>query len=153
MRATISHCEIPARDLERTARFYREVFGWEIEPRPWAGGGYCVVRAASAGRREGIDGGLLEMTEVTSKKGGSGPQAEAAAAAEAVAQVGRLEHPLLVIHLHGEPLEACLARVLAGGGSVDLAVMAVGPTGRFARFRDPEQNLLGLWQESGWDLD
>jgi predicted enzyme related to lactoylglutathione lyase len=146
MQATISHFEIPARDIERAASFYRQVFGWRIEPRPWAGGGYCVVRAAASGRREGIDGGLLEMAAPSSPAGTGGTDAGAAPA-------GRLDHPLLVIHLHGEPLEACLARVLAGGGAVDLPVIGVGKTGRFARFRDPEQNLLGLWQETGWEVD
>jgi len=126
MRATVSHFEIPARDLERAARFYREVFGWTVEPLPWDGHPYYTVRGAAgppgAGPgRQGIDGGLLP--------------AESAA-----------DHPLLVIHLSEGSLEDCLRRIATAGGTVDREAELVGALGVFARFRDPEGNLLGLWQ-------
>jgi predicted enzyme related to lactoylglutathione lyase len=127
MRATVSHFEIPARDLERAARFYREVFGWEVEPLPWGGHPYYKVRGAAGAPgsgRQGIDGGLLP--------------AESAA-----------DHPLLVVHLEEESLEDCLGRITAAGGRIDRAAAAVGDMGWFARFRDPEGNLLGLWQSGG----
>lgn len=123
MRATVSHFEIPAHDLDRAARFYREVFGWRIEPLPWEGHPYRTVRGAAgeAPGRQGIDGGLLPA-------GVTAP------------------HPLLVIHISGADLEECLERIVAAGGQIDLAAAPVGDMGRFARFRDPEGNLLGLWQ-------
>jgi predicted enzyme related to lactoylglutathione lyase len=123
VRATVSHFEIPAHDLERAARFYREVFGWRIEPLPWGGHPYYTVRG-SAGEPPGcagIDGGLLPV-EATSP------------------------YPLLVIHISDSELEDCLERVVAAGGQVDLPAAPVGAMGRFARFRDPEGNVLGLWQ-------
>jgi len=126
VRATVSRFEIPARDPERVARFYREVFGWEIEALPWDGPAYFRVRAAvadpGAEPREGIDGGVTE------------------------AAAGEPEHPLLVVHIAGATVEECLARIVAAGGAVDLPAAAVGTMGRFARFRDPEGNRLGLWQ-------
>jgi hypothetical protein len=64
--------------------------------------------------------------------------------------VHTLEQPLLVIHLTGAPLQQCLDLIVAEGGEVDLPVTEVGATGRFARFRDPEGNLLGLWQDLDW---
>jgi predicted enzyme related to lactoylglutathione lyase len=125
MRATVSHFEIPARDLERAARFYREVFGWRVEPLPWGGHPYFMIRGAggepSALGKEGIDGGLLPV--------------EAGA-----------DHPLLVIHLSGASLDECLERIAAAGGRIDQPAAPVGSLGSFARFRDPEGNLLGLWQ-------
>lgn len=122
MRATVSHFEIPARDLERAARFYREVFGWTIEPLPWGGPPYYTVRgSAGEGRKDGIDGGLLPAD-------------------------GPVEHPLLVIHISGADLEDCLRRIVEAGGGIDLPAEDVGGMGRFARFRDPEGNLMGLWQ-------
>jgi predicted enzyme related to lactoylglutathione lyase len=122
LRATVSHFEIPARDLERAARFYREVFGWRIEPLPWEGHPYLKVRGAAgeAPGREGIDGGLLPA-EVTTG------------------------HPLLVIHLSDIGMEDCLARIVEAGGEIDRPAKDVGTMGRFARFRDPEGNVLGLW--------
>jgi uncharacterized protein len=126
MRATVSHFEIPARDLVRAARFYREAFGWQVEPLPWEGHPYYTVRGASgetsAAGKEGIDGGILPT--------------EAAGA----------DHPLLVIHVSGASLEDCLQRIVAAGGWIDQPVRPVGEMGLFARFRDPEGNLLGLWQ-------
>jgi predicted enzyme related to lactoylglutathione lyase len=123
LRATVSHFEIPARDLERAARFYREVFGWRIEPLPWEGHAYFKVRGAAGEPpgQEGIDGGLLPA-EVTTG------------------------HPLLVIHLSGISLEECLTRIVEAGGQIDKPVEAVGAMGSFARFRDPEGNVLGLWE-------
>lgn len=124
MRATVSHFEIPARDMERAARFYREVFGWTVEPLPWEGHPYYKVRGSVAdGRlgREGIDGGILPA--------GQG-----------------VEHPLLMIHVSGADLVVWLDRIVAAGGRIDLAVTPVGTMGFYARFRDPEGNLLGLWQ-------
>ncbi|HEX9944301.1 MAG TPA: VOC family protein [Thermoanaerobaculia bacterium] len=124
MRATVSHFEIPARDLERAARFYREVFGWRIEPLAWEGHPYFKVRgSAGEGDREGINGGLMPADG--------------------------LGHPLLVIHVSGADLEDCLERIVRAGGRIDLPAAPVGTMGRFARFRDPEGNLLGLWQAAG----
>jgi predicted enzyme related to lactoylglutathione lyase len=134
MRATVSHFEIPARDPERTARFYREVFGWRIEPLAWEGPPYFRVRAAGPSAspqagppREGIDGGLTSG-------GDAGDQ------------------PLLMIHITEATLEECLERIAGAGGTVDVPATPVGPAGeigRFARFRDPEGNRLGLWEAAG----
>lgn len=125
MKATVSHFEIPACDLERAARFYRQVFGWTVEPVPWGGHPYFKIRgsARAPAGREGIDGGLLPA--------GDG-----------------MEHPLLVIHVEGGNLEDWLGRIIEAGGQIDQQAAAVEDFGWFARFRDPEGNLLGLWQAS-----
>jgi predicted enzyme related to lactoylglutathione lyase len=128
--ATVSHFEIPARDLERAARFYREVFGWTVEPVPWQGGPYYKVRGSAApvggeGRgKTGIEGGLMPRE-------------------------GEVDQPLLVIHVPPEatePLETWLARIVAAGGEIDQPASRIGDMGFFARFRDPEGNRFGLWQ-------
>ncbi len=135
MRATVGHFEIPARDPERAARFYREVFGWTIEPLAWDGPVYFRVKAAlqkEGTAREGIDGGLT------------------AGGAEGFAG----DQPLLMIHIEGSTLEECLERITEAGGTVDLLITPIGTPetpkllGRFARFLDPEGNRLGLWQAS-----
>jgi predicted enzyme related to lactoylglutathione lyase len=131
VRATVRHFEIPARDPERAARFYREVFGWTIEPLAWDGPAYFRVKAAllqkDGAAREGIDGGLT----VGGAEGFAGDQ------------------PLLMIHIEGSTLEECLERITEAGGTVDLPITPIGKAktlGRFARFLDPEGNRLGLWQ-------
>jgi predicted enzyme related to lactoylglutathione lyase len=126
MHATVSHYEIPAHDLERAARFYREVFGWTVDPLSWGGQPYYRVRGSALpqeGGREGIEGGLT-------------------AAGQGVDQ------PLLMIHLSGITLDDCLRKVEAAGGRVEMPPTAVAAMGFWARFRDSEGNLLGLWQSA-----
>jgi len=114
--------EIPAADPRRAADFYRRVFGWTDDAVAGADGAYLALRGTAA------------------------PDGSTAGAGIATpAQLGS-PHPLAVIHVAGERLDAVLARVTAAGGSVDLAPTAVAGHGTFARFRDPGGNLLGLWR-------
>ena len=130
--ATVSHFEIPARDLERAAAFYREAFGWTVEPVPWQGGPYFKIRGAAG--KTGIEGGLM-------------PAGSPAA--------GGVDQPLLVIHVlpegteGAEPLAAWLDRIVAAGGEVEQPASRIGDMGFFARFRDPEGNRFGLWAAAG----
>lgn len=137
--ATVSHFEIPAHDLERAARFYREAFGWTVEPVPWQGGPYFKIRGSAAvppgngTGRSGIEGGLM-------------PAGSPAA--------GGVDQPLLVIHVpaeaeDAEPLAAWLDRIVAAGGEVEQPASRIGDMGFFARFRDPEGNRFGLWAAAG----
>jgi predicted enzyme related to lactoylglutathione lyase len=123
VKATVSHYEIPATDPERAARFYRQVFGWKVEPLAWERP-YFKIRGSAVpteAGREGIDGGIAEAG-------------------------GGLDHPLLIIHIEDAGLPSVLEKITGAGGSVDLPVTRVGAMGWWARFRDSEGNLLGLWQ-------
>lgn len=132
MTATVSHFEIPARDPVRVAGFYRRVFGWRVERLPWEGGVYFRVRTGAPAPASGTPSGDLSGGAI--QGGITSPETVGAA------------HPLLVIHLHGESLADCLQRIAAAGGTVAQEPTPVGEMGAFARFRDPEGNLLGLWQ-------
>ena len=121
MRLTVGHFEIPAGDVERAARFFRETLGWTATSAPWAGGAYLRL-APPAHPEPGIAGGLLSAGELVDGQ------------------------PLLVLHLHDATLEECLERLAAGGAVVELAPVTVAGAGRFARFRDPEGNRFGLWE-------
>lgn len=57
------------------------------------------------------------------------------------------DHPLLVIHIEGATLEQTLERIVEAGGTVDRPPGPVGEMGEWARFRDGEGNLLGLWRD------
>lgn len=128
LRAVVGHFEIPADDLERAAAFYRTVFGWRVERLAWDGPGYSTIRmpAAEVGREpSALDGGLMERRGLGS------------------------EHPLLVVHVEGEgALEECLERITAAGGTVEQPPRPIEDLGTFARFRDSEGNLLGLWRKA-----
>lgn len=121
MRITVGHFEVPASDLGRAERFFREAFDWTAASAPWPGGDYRRLRPP-ASPEPGIAGGLLAGGELVDGQ------------------------PLLVLHLEGATLEACLARITRCGGVVELAPVAIGTAGRFARFRDPEGNRFGLWE-------
>lgn len=51
----IIHVEIVAEDYDRAAKFYREVFAWEVTPAP-VPDGYLL---AATGPGEGIDGAIM----------------------------------------------------------------------------------------------
>jgi uncharacterized protein len=127
MRATVSHFELPAVDPARAARFYRKVFGWKIDPLAWAGPGYYTVRT--------------EAPEVLPP----GAQLGAIGGGLSTAAVVGSAHPLLVVHVSGCSLTECLLKISRSGGEIVEPPRQVGNSGSFARFRDPEGNLLGLW--------
>lgn len=121
-RAWPGRLEIPAADPRRSARFYAEVFGWTAqEALQWRGEPYVGVGTGQGGT-------------------GLGVTTPAALGSDA---------PLAVIHVEGSSLGAVLKRVEAAGGTVDLPPTPVDDLGTFARFRDPDGHLLGLWRGAG----
>ena len=57
MTNAIVHFEIPADDVERTQKFYKQAFGWKISD-PWKMN-YFFVETRKKGE-EGINGGLMQ---------------------------------------------------------------------------------------------
>lgn len=120
-RATLSFFEIPGERPAALAEFFRAVFDWDAMAVPWQGPEYVRLLPPASDERPG--GGIL-------RPDGSG-------------LVDRLT---VMIRVEGEALEATLERVVAHGGVVALAPVAIGSSGRFARFFDPQGNSFGLWQ-------
>jgi uncharacterized protein len=123
MSGKVVHFEIPADDVERAQGFYRDAFGWEINPMPEFN--YAMVTTTPAdetgmpAERGAINGGML-------------------------ARQGPITSPVITIGV--DDIDAALARVEQLGGKTVLARQAVGDMGFTAYFADPEGNLLGLWQ-------
>src|SRR5947199_10860126 len=61
---TIVHFEIPADDLDRAVKFYREVFGWEISkmPGPFEYYGVRTTATDETGmpKGPGVNGGMMK---------------------------------------------------------------------------------------------
>ena len=53
--------------------------------------------------------------------------------------------PILVIRV--DDAEACLKKVEDAGGKTVVPVSKVGDFGLYARFKDTEGNVMGIWQD------
>ncbi|MGH7265832.1 MAG: VOC family protein [Candidatus Rokuibacteriota bacterium] len=124
---TVVHFEIPADDPERAAKFYRELFGWEIsrwaEP---AGGGieYWMVRtvptdAGGQPTRPGVNGGLMRRMMP-----GQTP----------------------VNYIGVASVDEFVGRAERLGARVVLPKMPVPGMGWFAQLQDTEGNIFAVWQ-------
>jgi len=127
MRATPQHLEIPVDDLDRAAAFYRQALGWDVTRVPWDGPAYCSVRVPETPEDalpRSAGGGLMGREDLGT------------------------DHPLPMIHIEDATLEEALRRIEDAGGTVDRPPEAVGKMGAWARFRDTEGNLFGLWRDA-----
>lgn len=114
----VIHFEIPAKDMERAGRFYREALGWNVTG--WEGPvAYLLVGTGGEGEA-GIDGGILPVNDLI----------------RGVVNTASVSD-----------LDAALERVEAAGGTVARGRMPVPGVGYMAYCRDTEGNLFGLMEE------
>jgi len=125
MGGRVVHFEIPCDDAERAGRFYREAFGWNIQPMPEMS--YTMVSTGPMGEQGPAEPGYI---------GGGLMQRE-----------GDFAHPVVTIDV--EDIDKALEAVSGLGGSTVAGRMPVGDMGWAAYFRDPEGNVIGLWQTAG----
>ncbi|RVW05831.1 VOC family protein [Rhodococcus xishaensis] len=126
MSGRVVHFEVPFDDGDRARNFYRQAFGWQ----------------------------LTEMPEVKYTGVSTGPVAESGMAAEPGYIGGgmfeRVEHlpkgPVITVGV--DDVDAALAKIESLGGATVSAKQAVGEFGFAAYFRDPEGNVMGLWQSA-----
>lgn len=111
------HFELATDDLEKTAAFYREVFGWKVEK--WDGPvDYWLVDSGD-GTAPGINGGLMP------------------AGGDFRGTVNTIEVA---------DIDAAMARVQSHGGQIVLEKLAIPGVGYQAYFRDNAGILVGLHQ-------
>jgi uncharacterized protein len=127
MTGRVVHFELPFDDGDRARSFYRDAFGWTLQDIPEME--YTGVQTGPGGA-DGmpdepgyIGGGLFE-------RGDDEPRG-----------------PVVVIDV--PDIDAALERIGELGGSVATPKMTVGDMGHAAYFRDPEGNVVGLWQNAG----
>ncbi len=123
MNHTIVHFDIPADDLDRATKFYRDVFGWEIArmPGPME---YMGVRTTATGedgmpKGPGVNGGMMKRMHPDQKP---------------------------TNYIGVEDVQAHADRIVAAGGEIILPKVPVPGFGWLAQFKDPEGNILALWQ-------
>ena len=112
----VIHFEISADDPEKAAKFYTDVFGWEITkwdgPQP-----YWLVKTGPDGT-PGINGGIFVR---------KGP----------VGHVNTIDVP---------SVDDFVAKITAHGGQCVLPKMAIPGVGWLAYCKDPEQSIFGIMQ-------
>jgi predicted enzyme related to lactoylglutathione lyase len=112
-----THFELATNDLEKTAQFYREVFGWKIEK--WEGPiEYWLVTTGDE-KTPGINGGLM------------------AADGGMTGTINTLEVA---------DIDAAIAKALAYGGEVALPKGAIPGVGYQAYIKDNTGIIVGLHQ-------
>lgn len=121
----VVHFEIPADDLKRAQKFYKEIFNWKINKAPMPGPEYYMITTVATDEKQmpkepgAINGGMM-------KRNAKG------------------EMPVLVINVPS--LDKYLKKITAAGGKVVTPKQQVGDMGLYARITDTEGNVIGIWQ-------
>jgi predicted enzyme related to lactoylglutathione lyase len=126
MSGRVVHFEIPYDDGDRARGFYREAFGWDLQSMP--GMGYTLVSTGPNGEQGPtepgfINGGMMSRTDSPSPG------------------------PIVVVDVEG--IDDALTRIGELGGTVLVPRQPVGDMGYSAYVRDPEGNVIGLWETAG----
>lgn len=129
MTGRVVHFEIPFENGDRARRFYSEAFGWTFAEMPEMS--YTIattgpVQESGMPSEHGyINGGMFAR------------------------QDGPPDSPVVTVDVAS--IDDALKRVEQLGGSTVLAKQAVGDMGFAAYFRDPEGNVMGLWESTARD--
>ncbi len=119
----IVHFEIPVDDLERAQKFYKTAFGWQMNYMKEMD--YTMVQTTEVDEKQtlkkpgAINGGMM-------KRGGD------------------VKSPVVTIDV--ADIDAAIVEVEKNGGKALGKKMVVGDMGWSAYFKDPEGNVIGLWQ-------
>ena len=120
----VVHFEIPYSNVERVKKFYGEIFGWQLDDVPNTR--YIMAKTTEVGddltpiEPGGINGGLMKKEM----------NAESTIVVISVSDIGEY-----------------IKRIEEAGGQVVMAEVPYGNMGLYARIRDPEGNIIGLWQD------
>lgn len=123
----VVHFEIPVDDVERAKSFYGSVFDWDLNTMPVGEGEYTIATTTPVDdsmmptERGAINGGLMHRSDHT---------------------------PSPVITIEVDDIEQSLKEVEAEGGSTVTPRTPIPGMGAFGYFKDPEGNVMGLWETS-----
>lgn len=115
------HIDLPTANRERSRAFYGEVFHWRFEDIPDAE--YTMITTSEDGIQSGI-GSLARAIGL--RDPASGP----------------------IPYIRPDDFDATLAAIEQAGGTVLLGKTDVRGYGWFAHFRDPDGNVIGLWEDA-----
>ena len=123
----VVHFEIPADDVDRAKDFYGSIFGWDLQTMPMGESDYTTVRTTPVDEQTqmptepgAINGGMMQRDERITTS------------------------PVITIDVDG--IDDALKLIEDAGGSTVLPRTPIPGMGAFAYFKDPEGNVLGLWE-------
>ncbi len=117
----VVHFEIPAKSIKRANEFYKQAFGWQLEQyQP-----DYVMAQTTASSDQGmptqpgaINGALMEDNSVS--------------------------YPIIVVSV--ENIDEAVKKIEGLGGKLYMQKAEVLDMGFYARVKDTEGNVIGLWQ-------
>lgn len=122
----VVHFEIPTDDLARAKEFYGAIFGWQLQTMQMGEGDYTIAMTTPVDEKTqmptepgAINGGFTHRSSGTSS-------------------------PIITIDV--EAIDDTLKQIEAAGGSTVQARTPIPGMGAFAYFKDPEGNVMGLWE-------
>ena len=124
MSGRVVHFEVPFDDGDRARSFYKEIFGWQLQTMPEMGG-YTLVTSGPSGDQGPSEAGFIN--------GGILSRDQAATPG-----------PVIVVDV--DSIDASLEKIRGQGGSTVVGKTPVGDMGFAAYFKDPEGNVIGLWE-------
>jgi predicted enzyme related to lactoylglutathione lyase len=123
----VVHFEIPADNVERPKKFYKETFDWKIIPVPQMN--YTLLGTVEVDQNNmpkescAINGGMMERS-----LGIAGP----------------------VLTINVDNIDSSIDKIKNQGGKIIQGKMEVPTVGFIAYFQDTEGNILGLIQPTEW---
>jgi uncharacterized protein len=118
---TIVHFEIPTDDLERSKKFYSELFGWKFEKYSFPEGmDYLIITTTDEQGNKSISGGMM-------KRQNSQEQG-------------------MTNYIGVKSVDEHCAKIAPLGGKVVMPKKAVPGMGYFALCLDSENNSFGIWE-------
>jgi predicted enzyme related to lactoylglutathione lyase len=121
----VVHFEIPVDDLDRARTFFSSVFGWGLQTMPDMND-YTIAMTTD------VD----EQTQAPTRPGGIN--------GALMKRSGDTSTPVLTIEVGS--IDATLRRIESDGGTTVQPRTEIANMGAFAYFKDPEGNVLGLWE-------
>ena len=124
---TIVHFDLPSDNIERTTKFYSELFGWRIEKMPGMDDSiseekqYFIISTTDENGNEALSGGVMKR---------QGPQ-----------------HQGITNYIDVKSIDESSSKIQQLGGKVIMQKTPV-PTnmGYFAVCLDTENNIFGIWE-------
>ena len=123
----VVHFEIPADDVGRAGKFYKEVFGWDIQKIAMPGvGDYFIVKTVETDENQmpkevgAINGGMIKREKTGETT---------------------------IITIDVENLDGHLKKIEENGGTIVSPKRPIGDMGLYAEVTDTEGNVFGVWQD------